>query len=314
MGPDGAAFFYDQGNPQPPSFGGAFSNEVGNPNLQSEEADTMTWGIVYQSNSNNPWLSNLTVTADWYQIEIEDMIVVEQIANVYDNCLGLATNPNRDVNHDACQRVLRNPTSGGRQATDVSFNNEGWVKTSGVDMQVNWGSTLSDIGIDIPGYLGLNFMVNRLLKLDTRATPASTVVDWTGSLGPDASTGLNAGAYDYRTFTTFNYALNDFNISLRWRHLPEADSVAQAILPGVAVPQHGAEDTYNIFDLSGMWTYNDNFTIRVGIDNLFDEDPVITGEIDANGDDLYNSGQGTTNPAFYDTLGRRFFVGVRASF
>ena len=314
MGPDGADFFYDQGNNQPGSFGGAFSNEVGSPLLQSEEADTMTWGIVYQSNSSNNLLSNLSVTADWYEIEINDMIVVEQIANVYDNCLGVSTNPARSVNTDACQRVLRNPTSGGRQATDVSFNNEGWTKTSGVDVQVNWGSDLADVGIDIPGYLGINFMMNTLLKLDTRATPASSTIDWKGSLGPDSSTGLNGGAYDYRTFTTFNYALNNFNISLRWRHLPEADPVAQAFLPGVNVPQHGAEDTYNIFDVSGSWSYNDTFTLRAGIDNLFDEDPVITGEIDANGDDLYTTGQGTTNPAFYDTLGRRFFVGVKASF
>ena len=101
---------------------------------------------------------------------------------------------------------------------------------------------------------------------------------------------------------------------MRWRHIPEADPVVQAFLPGVNVPQHGAEDTYNIFDLSGSWSYNDNFTLRAGIDNLFDEDPVITGEIDANGDDLYTTGQGTTNPAFYDTLGRRFFIGVKASF
>lgn len=77
MGPDGANEFYDSGNNQPNGvFAGRFANEVGNPDLQSEEAETMTLGFVYQSAFNSPWLEPITLTADWYQIEINDMIVV----------------------------------------------------------------------------------------------------------------------------------------------------------------------------------------------------------------------------------------------
>jgi outer membrane receptor protein involved in Fe transport len=315
MTPDGANSFYDSGNNQPDGFfAGIFSNEVGNPNLQSEEAETKTFGLVYQSNSTSPWLAPLSFTADWYEIEINDMIVVEAPVAVYDACLSTVSNPSRDPNHPACARLLRDPNFGNQLATDVSFNNDGWTKTSGVDFQFNWNSALADVGIDIPGSLGLNVMATVLLDFDTRSSPAANVVSWKGSLGPGPETGLNGGAYDYRLFTTFNYSLNDFAVSLRWRHLPEAVSLAEASNPNVAVPQHGAEDAYNVFDLSGSWAFNDTYVVRFGVDNLFNEEPVITGRVDASGTTPATSGQGTTSPAFYDSLGRRFFFGVKASF
>ena len=145
------------------------------------------------------------------------------------------------------------------------------------------------------------------------ATPTSPVVDWKGSLGPGPETGLNGGAYDYRLFTTFNYALNDWSLNLRWRLLPKADAMAQASNPSITVPQHGAEEVYNVFDLAGTYNYSDSVQIRFGIDNLIDEQPVITGKVDASGTALATSGWGTTTP-FYDQLGRRFYFGARASF
>jgi outer membrane receptor protein involved in Fe transport len=314
MTPDGANVFYDQGNPQPNGFfAGQFSNEVGNSNLQSEEAETKTFGMVFQSDSTSPWWGPLSLTLDWYEIEINDMIVAEPPIAVYDACLSTVSNPSRDPNHEACQRVLRAPNSGFMLATDVTFQNDGWTNTSGMDLQLNWGSDFSAIGVDLPGYFGINFMANVLLDFETQATSTSPVVDWKGSLGPGPETGLNGGAYDYRLFTTFNYAVNDWSLNLRWRLLPEADAMAQASNPSIDVPQHGAEEVYNVFDLAGTYSFNDSVQVRFGIDNLVDEQPVITGKVDASGTALATSGWGTTN-AFYDQLGRRFYFGVRASF
>jgi len=152
------------------------------------------------------------------------------------------------------------------------------------------------------------------LTLDTQATATAPVIDWTGSLGPDPGTSLNNGAYDYRMFTTFNYGFSDWNFTLRWRHLPEADPLLKPIAGDNPIPQVGANDSYNVFDLAGSWNISDKYVMRFGLDNIFDEEPVITGaQTDLDGN-IPTSGQGTTEAGFYDILGRRFFVGVKASF
>jgi outer membrane receptor protein involved in Fe transport len=159
-------------------------------------------------------------------------------------------------------------------------------------------------------------MVSTLLDLTTQATRTSPIIDWKGSLGPDAGTSLNNGAYDYRTFTTLGYAFNDWSVNLRWRHLPKAKSALQAVLDsttGGVSTQLGAEDSYDVFDASATWGISERTTLRMGIDNLFDTDPVITGARTAL-DPNPTTGQGTTEAGFYSILGRQIFVGVEAQF
>ena len=173
------------------------------------------------------------------------------------------------------------------------------------------------LGFDnMPGTFSVNFLVSTVLDLTTQATPTAPVIDWKGSLGPDAGTSLNNGAFDYRTFTTLGYSFNDWSMSLRWRHLPKAKSALQAVLDsttGGVSTQLGAEDSYDVFDASATWGISERTTLRMGIDNLFDKDPVITGARTAL-DPNPTTGQGTTEAGFYSILGRQVFVGVEAQF
>jgi iron complex outermembrane receptor protein len=316
MGQVGASTFYDPAQPQPAAASSLwFVNAVGNPNVQPEEATTKTAGLVWQPSSDNAWLDGLTATVDWFSIEIEDMIALEGGPNVYAECFNSASNPSFDIKYEPCQRIRRNPESGGLQPTSVTYQNTGFANIEGLDVALNWQSDLSDIGINgIPGYFGVNFMWNSLLTLDTQATPTSPVIDWTGSLGPDPGTSLNNGAYDYRLFTTFNYGFDNWNFTLRWRHLPEADPVQRPIAGDNPIPFLGAEESYNVFDLAGNWNISDRYVVRFGIDNLLDEDPVITGaQTNLNGN-IPTTGMGTTEAGFYDILGRRWFLGMKATF
>jgi outer membrane receptor protein involved in Fe transport len=122
---------------------------------------------------------------------------------------------------------------------------------------------------------------------------------------------LNNGAYDYRTFTTFSYGRDAWNLSLRWRHLPDAIDGSQAVTP--ASTQTGAEEAYDVFDLSGTYDVGERTVLRFGIDNLFDTPPVWTGGRTAL-DNSPSSGSGVTEAGFYDILGRSFFFGVSTGF
>jgi outer membrane receptor protein involved in Fe transport len=305
MGTAGSATFYTGAQPNGNSWT-PFSNATGNPQVNPEEAETWTAGFVWRPNSGRERLDGLSLTVDYYDIEITDMISVEPALAVYEECLSVASNPTSDPLSPACMRINRNPVSGFAAPTTVSYINAAFAKVSGVDVTATWQTDLAG------GNFGVNFMVTKLLEEKTQASEASPVLDWTGSLGPDPGTSLNNGAFDYRTFTTVNYGRDQWNLALRWRHLPEAIDGNQ-VVAGAASTLLGAEEDYDIFDLSGSWDLNERTILRFGVENLFDTPPVWTGARTAL-DLSPSTGSGTTEAGFYDILGRSYYFGVSASF
>jgi outer membrane receptor protein involved in Fe transport len=93
---------------------------------------------------------------------------------------------------------------------------------------------------------------------------------------------------------------------------------------------------YSVFDLSGYWNIGDTLMVRAGIDNLFNTEPASNGMTtgfpkgtnlaslcpgDASSGcqlpgaySLPNSGAGSTSGGFYDTLGRRYYIGMKLRF
>ena len=86
---------------------------------------------------------------------------------------------------------------------------------------------------------------------------------------------------------------------MRWRHLPSIES------EGAGAPGSTFEPTssYDIFDFAGRWQTAGNWSLRFGIDNLFNVDPERTFP------QADNTATGETNENFYDILGRRYYVG-----
>ncbi len=68
-------------------------------------------------------------------------------------------------------------------------------------------------------------------------------------------------------------------------------------------------DSYQMIDAFGSFALSDKITLRGGIDNLFDFDPEIVGRTPGT-----TAARGTTSPAFYDPLGRRYYVAVEMNF
>src|SRR5690606_2268131 len=205
MGPTGAEQYYEARDieDQPESGPTGLANTRGNPDLSEEEADTFTLGVVM-----NP-AENLTLTVDYYTIEIVDMIAVSNADAVFERCLSPASNVDADPRHPACQAILRDPFTGEVVSTDLTFTNEGRAQTSGVDFQVNWRRQLGD------GALNLNVLANYNIENITQVRPDQAEVDWAGTLG--CALQLQCMGYDYRVFTTLSYFRGPFSASLRWQ-------------------------------------------------------------------------------------------------
>jgi outer membrane receptor protein involved in Fe transport len=275
----------------PPYFPLEIEIEKGNPNLDPESAQTWTLGAVVSEPFG--W-SGLTVTADFYQIEITDQIARLSSFAAYYNCLNAngSSNASYDPNNEYCLLIGRNGNTGDREQTDSLYLNLGDLETQGIDFTLGW---VNDFG---PGTFSFNTSVNYLLKYEYQPFTGAPFNDAKGTLD-------QGGQFDYTVLTDFGYRWDAFSVGLEWRYLPSVDSVDKALLGETTVV--GA-DSYSVFNLRGGWDLG-KVKLRAGIDNLFDTDPNIVG---ANPGIDTNSNQ--TNLSYYDGLGRRYYVGAQVSF
>ena len=89
MGPAAATQFYTVADATGGA-GGLFNwvQQTGNPNLMSETADTWTFGFVMDSPFEAEWLSGMTLSFDYYKVEIEDAIMLYSVDYANFRCYG----------------------------------------------------------------------------------------------------------------------------------------------------------------------------------------------------------------------------------
>jgi iron complex outermembrane recepter protein len=308
MGAQGAANYYANQIPGTGFFPFVTVTNQGNLQLKSESADTYTAGFVFRPTFDNRLLNRLTASIDWYRIDISDAIAALSFDTIYSQCVNPANNTTQDLNNRFCQLITRDPTNGTPAKTTGSFQNVGTLKTSGVDLNVDWGADLADMGMaSAPGSLGVNLAVTYLDEFKTQAIAGDPVLE-------NAGTVAQGGQFRFKTFLTTTYSMGGVAASLRWRHLPSAHAAAFAQQP--TTPFQGPSH-YDIVDLTANWEISQSYVVRFGVENVFDKDPEITN---SNPTPLtptnttFTTGQGTTLPGYYDVLGRRYYVGFKARF
>jgi iron complex outermembrane receptor protein len=298
------------------TFGFAFPTTVGNPNLTPEKADTWTAGIVLRSPFTSPILSRLRLSVDWFDIKVDDAIGVQSVAVALRQCLDpglnplVTTDPVAAAASQFCLNVPRNTQNGGLGNVQVTYVNNGRFEVQGVDAQLDWGT---DIG---PGTVNLNVLFNYLIDMKSAELPTDPLIDYVGTFGT-LQNGLQAGAYEYRAFTTLNYSVGPARIGLQWQHFPSVEDTSEAQFGPNATT--GAP-SYNLFALNGGYALTDNVNLRFGVENLFDKAPPLTGINTANTDPMGTGnlpggtlGNGLSG-GVYDLQGRRFYLGANLKF
>lgn len=300
--------YYSQ--PQSSTVGGfSFPTLLGNENLTPETADTWTAGMVLNSPFTAPALSRLRLTVDYFNIKVKDAIGAQTVGIALQQCFDpalnpiIATDPVAAANTQFCQNVPRNAV-GTLGDVKTTYVNNGRFQVSGIDVAFDWGV---DVG---PGSLNFNALFNYLIDFKSSALPTLPLVDYAGTFGTDQN-GLNQGAYEYRLLATLGYNVGPANVSLQWQHLPSVEDGAEAQFGPNSIT--GAP-SYNLFNLSGSFALNDATSLRFGVDNLFDKRPPLTGINLAADPSIGNLPGGSYNSNFYDTIGRRFYLGANVRF
>ncbi|HEU4650369.1 MAG TPA: TonB-dependent receptor, partial [Croceibacterium sp.] len=313
----------------------AWTNATGNPNLEPETADTWTAGFVIQSPFTSALLSNLRFSADWWDIKLKDAIGLQGAGTALQMCLDPYWNP--AVTGAAAGTTISafdpaNPTGGtvvigsaaqaaaasqfcrgirydpqpalGAANFDVTYFNAGEVEISGIDLQLDWGA---DVG---PGTLTLNSIFNYYLHYRSRELENNPLVDYTGTLGT-AQNGLNPGAFEYRVLTTVGYGWGPARISLQWQHLPSVEVESFATLGYTGTDGY---PSYDLFNLNTTYQLSEDIGLRFGVDNLFNKAPPLGNINTVANVSLGQLPGGAFNSGFYDTVGRRFYLGANMRF
>ena len=305
----------------------------GNPTLAPENSDTLSFGAIFTPT----FFRGFSLAVDYYNIKIDGIIGATVPTVTLGECMGSqATGPlASQANGGYCALMHRDPSSG------VIFGNSGYVnaplintgslKTAGVDVEANYRTSFSDLGMGEMGSLAFNLVGTFIDKFDIDSADGALdvpAVECAGKYG--TSCGGPAPEWRHKFRATWSTPWN-VDLSLQWRHI--AGTHAEFLEdPGTIAPfvqflnAYGANgcgggdctpydtlDTkikaFDYFDLSGTWQVKDGLTLRAGITNLFDKDPPV---VDASGWGL--TGNANTYVGTYDTLGRVFFLGVTADF
>ena len=263
----------------------------GNPNLTEEKSKTYTIGAVISP----PFIPRLNITVDYFNVEVKGAIATINAQQTLNDCYtGLnATSP-------TCLSVFRLP-SGQIDYVRTNQNNIGALKVRGLDVQ-------GDYTLPLPAALGddatlrLTGVASWLFERSTQVLSTVAPQDCAGFYGAGCSTG------------TGGFIIPDFKLNLGAAYSSGPLSIrGQArmigglkVFPTVTTTNIKTAPATWYFDLTSTFEINDNFTFFAGVDNLLDKMPPILGTTFV--------GDANVDVSLYDTLGRRYFAGVRMKF
>lgn len=252
----------------------------GNDQLTPEEADTTTIGLVYEPQ----WLDGLSMTVDYYEIEIENAIASVNEQYIVDQCLKTSAN----VDSALCQSANVQLDSTGRISLNNQQQNIGSEKTSGVDL--NLAYVFEALDLSWRAALDTTYLDEYVVEVTGEPT------DYAGLI-----TAGKGGYADLKSNLSLKVSADSWSATYKARYIAGMDSYNCLNKDTCYAP---TTPTVIYHDISGSYIVNETVSFSAGVNNLFDKQPpYYSGNTDSN-----------TDPYTYDVLGRRLFAGVNVKF
>ena len=261
----------------------------GNPDLQEETATSWTAGVIINPRSFDA-LRNLTITGDYYNIEVEDVIQGFPRQFTIDQCYGQG-------NATFCDLITRRPTAtavnsaGSIDLVNSLSVNAAVLKTSGIDVTASW---FTGLGLMENDRLTIRGAYTHILENDFFSLPGGDADRTDGEVGTSKD----------RFTANVAYGTGDFRTTFTGTFIGSAYIDDQ--FDGSRVYEIPAEF---YLDMQTTFFAGDRYEFYLGVDNLLDNDaPNILSGVTGNvtGSD--------TAADVYDVFGRRYYAGVRLNF
>lgn len=282
--------------------------DTGNSDLAPEEADTLTVGFVYRSN----WIEGLHASVDGYDIQIDDAIVLLVAQDVVDGCYGASP--------EYCALITRtdNSPTGAITGIRTTYFNTQEVQLRGVDIELSYNTELSGLAEAWAGALTLRALASYTDEYSVRPRADLPAVDKAGEVGsPTSGSSGDWGVPHWTGTFSATYDVGDLTLHLQERYVGGGNydnmyNTDQYNAPGQAityindnsVPARWYADFSARYDFGGEAR---PLQIIGTVTNLFDQDPP---NVPSRASTLPTH----TNGYLYDTIGRRYTIGLRARF
>ncbi len=256
----------------------------GNPDLQPEESDTYSFGLVWTPE----FADGLAITLDYFDIEVEGAIAGIGSEEILNSCYETGDS-------FFCGLVNRGPATGtlwlGNDNVVNTDINTGFFATAGLDYTIDYSFDIGDMGS-----LNFNNIGTLVDSWEQQATPNSDVVSCEGTWG-----GV-CGSPNFELVNNFRVTwLTPWDLALSgaWRYMSEVEDNDDT----------ADFDAQNYLDVSAVWDVTEMISLRAGINNVTDEEPPLGP---APGPSIF--GNGNTFPGYYDALGMYWFLGASVQF
>jgi outer membrane receptor protein involved in Fe transport len=290
-----------------PDIQGISGFNSGNPLLSEETSDTYTLGVVINPRSIS-WLRNFAFTIDYFNITVDDAIVLTPRQFVLDQCYVQG-------NAEFCteQFITRRPgqegpnSPGSIEFINSTVTNSGGLKAEGIDFTTSYRQNLEDWGL--AGNLNLRFAYTHNFKNYVIPLPGSDIDVGNGEIGgipKDKATGqitYGIGAFTgiFRGSWIGPLILDDQFVN----GFRDADG---NLPDGITESDFRVGDEF-VFDMQMRWAPGDNYEFYFGVDNLFDNAAPLIPTL------LPGTNTGVeTDAGNYDAIGRRFYAGATLKF
>lgn len=279
------------GNIMDPEFNGETKSITivasGNPNLSPEVADTLVAGFVFEPQW--AWAEGLSLSSDWYSVDIADSI--EQIGHqdVVDRCYA--------GDQEQCSNVIRDPVT--REVASIyrRFFNLAQDKVEGIDLEMTYRMEPNFFDNETESF-NVRLLAGYLLTRED--VNASGVV--TNRLGVYSLPDLTANV-------TTTYGLGPWSVSLQGRFI-DSGELNRLWVEGVDVDDNMvASSTWwnGTLRYRGETNAGANWDVGLSVQNLFDKHiPIIPG-----GTSGAQAGLGVNQ---YDIYGRRYNLSYNMTF
>lgn len=248
----------------------------GNRELSEETATTWTAGVVLRPE----FVSGLSVSLDWYDIEIEDAINTPEAQEVAQLCVD---NPSLD--NPYCGGIDRDPDTGFIIGFVVRPDNVASFRTAGLDVAINYQFDTERLG-------GFRFQLagGYLDRLEFISVPGAEVDnDLEEQYFPKFSATLDASWTQGPL--TLAYGINWFGKTDRFtREILAGD-------PDYSDPRYFQVKQKWDHEINAAYDITDQLNVYAGINNLFDEKPAF--------------GYGLNSSYPVSAMGRYFYAGAR---
>ena len=256
----------------------------GNPDLSPERADTVTAGIVYEPR----WFPGFRASVDVYDIKIKRAVGSLEAQDIINRCAGGA--------EQLCPLIQRG-AGGAIETVKATLINLNTVKTRGIDFELGYRSSLTDISNNLPGNISLRLLGT---YVDTLITDDGiTAIDRAGDVGPSVD---GIPHWRWNVSATYSGGPTTFQILGRYVGGGAYDHTYDAFgIDDNRISGRFYVDASIQYDLAGKEGKGPQLILAVN--NLFNVDPPVAP------DSVFVPL--ATNKYLYDVVGRYASIGVR---